>query len=219
MFKKLKAKLEKMTQMHRQSITAEISKFNDPIAEKTEWSPLKRGGSNFKTHNLEEVSSSLLKYKLSVGGILFIGLFGLIGSIVAVVGLFLLITGSTTGIFIALFGGVFAGVAYIMYRKMGAPILFDATMGYIWIGRKPPKFSGDNKISNKLIYFNDIHAIQILSERVSSQKSSYYSYELNMILKDGSRFAIVDHGNQAQIIIDAETLSSFLGKPVWDISC
>ena len=39
-----------------------------------------------------------------------------------------------------------------------------------------------------------------------------------MVLKDGTRFNVVDHGNHSQILIDAEDLSAFLGKPIWDVS-
>jgi hypothetical protein len=55
-----------------------------------------------------------------------------------------------------------------------------------------------------------------LTEYVSGNKSSYYSYELNLVLDDGSRINVVDHGNLERLRSDAQTLSQFLGKPVWD---
>ena len=63
---------------------------------------------------------------------------------------------------------------------------------------------------------SSIHALQLLSEFISGSKNSYYSYELNLVLHDGSRINVVDHGNLERLRSDASTLSQFLGKPVWD---
>ncbi len=60
-----------------------------------------------------------------------------------------------------------------------------------------------------------MHALQLISEYVSG-KSSYYSYELNLVLDDGSRINVVDHGNLAAIREDAGKLALFLAKPLWD---
>ena len=63
---------------------------------------------------------------------------------------------------------------------------------------------------------SSIHALQLLSEFVSGSKSSYHSYELNLVLNDGSRINVVDHGNLDRLRSDANTLSRFLDKPIWD---
>jgi hypothetical protein len=63
---------------------------------------------------------------------------------------------------------------------------------------------------------SSIHALQLLSEFVSGSKNSYYSYELNLVLDNGSRINVVDHGNLERLRADASTLSQFLDKPVWD---
>ncbi len=70
-----------------------------------------------------------------------------------------------------------------------------------------------------LKYFAEIeqiHALQLISEYCRSDKNSYYSYELNLILEDGKRINVVDHGNLGKIRDQAATLSEFLRKPVWD---
>ena len=97
MFEKLKAKLEKLAEAQRQHYTIETSQFNDPIADKTDWWPLKPGGSSFKTSRLNKLSSSQMKYQLSTGGKLFIGLFGVIGSIVGIIGMLMLIDRTSAG--------------------------------------------------------------------------------------------------------------------------
>ncbi|MGD9320846.1 MAG: hypothetical protein PVH99_12810, partial [Desulfobacteraceae bacterium] len=47
-------------------------------------------------------------------------------------------------------------------------------------------------------------------------KRSYYSYELNLVLRDSKRTNVMDHGDYEKLREDAQTLSQFLEKPVWD---
>lgn len=219
MFDKIKAKMKELKKnLAAGKYTIDTQQFNDPIAEKIEWGPAKSGGTNFKTNSLIKVSSSVYRYQLSIGGKLFIGVFGLIGFIVFIVALSLLISSNPTGYFLLLFSLVFMAAAYFMYRSMGTPIVLDRTMGVIWKGKKPPKFTGDQSASSEVIYTNDVHAIQVISEWIRSDKNSYSSYEINLVLKDATRFNLVDHGNKQQILSDAQDLSEFFGKPVWDAS-
>jgi len=39
-----------------------------------------------------------------------------------------------------------------------------------------------------------------------------------LVLKNGQRVNVVDHGKQPQILIDADILSQLMNKPVWDVS-
>jgi len=218
MFEKLKAKLKELQAQAEKQFDS--SQFNDPVALKTKWLPLKPGGANFKTNALVKVSSSVYCYQPSTGGKLFIGLFAGIGIIVIIVGLNMLINGGVSaGFFPILFGSIFAGVAFFTYRTIAMPKVFDSSLGFFWIGHKQPGFSGDQKTDkNKLIYFNEIHALQILSERIRSKNGSYYSYEINLVMKDASRYNLVDHGNYAQIRVDAELLAEMMAIPIWDVS-
>ncbi len=218
MFEKLKAKLEELQAQAEKQFDS--SQFNDPVALKTKWQPLKPGGANFKTNALVKVSPSVYRYQLSTGGKLFIGLFGTIGIVAFLFGLNMTIQSDiSTGFFPMLFGSIFTLVAYITYRSMGTPKVFDSSLGFFWIGHKQPGFSGDQKTdSNHLIYFSEIKALQILSERVRSKNGSYYSYEINLVMKDASRFNVVDHGSYTQIRVDAELLSEMMAIPIWDVS-
>jgi hypothetical protein len=44
------------------------------------------------------------------------------------------------------------------------------------------------------------------------------SYELNLVLKDGSRLNAIDHGNQQALRADSQTIATFINKPLWDAS-
>ena len=144
MFEKLKEKYAELLKAQMEKYKIDTSQFNDPIADETSWAPLKPGGANFKSHSLEKVSSSLMQYKLSTGGKIFLGLFAVIGLTAMIIGLILLLNGKGFSLFIVLFGSIFFGVSFIMYRTMAKPVTFDATMGLIWVGHKQPKFAGDN---------------------------------------------------------------------------
>jgi len=203
--------------------TFDPSKFNDPVAEKTEWIPLKRGGTNMKTHNLVEKHPQRVEFKMTVGILLFSILF--------------IIVGVFAGVFISwdVFSGVaqftlrdhwpallfffsFSGTGLIVLRSGSKPIVFDKHSGFYWKGRTEPDISTAGSEQKDNCRLSDIYAIQILRERVRGDEKSYNSYELNLVKKDGNRLNVVDHGKRDAIRADANKLSEFLGKPVWDIS-
>jgi hypothetical protein len=229
MFEKIKNKYQKyLAELEniKGRITSEfrikLETFNDPKALEVEWIPLKRGGANFKTNSLIKESPTRYKYQLSKGSLAFFGLFLAIGLVVMLVGLVLMFKNySHEYWFLILFGLVFSTVGFLLLKITGKSKTFDSAMGIIWFGKKQPKFSGDhanNKTTMALIYFSKVHAMQILSERVRGKNSSYISYELNLILIDGKRINLVDHGNISQIRVDAQKLSRMMGVPVWDVS-
>jgi hypothetical protein len=61
-----------------------------------------------------------------------------------------------------------------------------------------------------------IHALQLPAEDIRGSKTSYHSYELNVVLDDGSRLNVIDHGNAEKLRDGAGKLSTFLAKPIWD---
>jgi len=89
------------------------------------------------------------------------------------------------------------------------------TVGPRVIGASPDQVFNKDLIKH-LAPLDQVHALQLVSEYCSGNKSSYYSYELNLVLKDGRRVNVIDHGNINRIRQDAQTLSNFLGKPVWN---
>ena len=217
MLKKLVAKIKGLSE--RSSF--EASQFNDPIAEQTDWSPLKGGGTNFKTHNLKKVHAQRMVFRCSLGMLLFGGIFFLVGVGVlvgCVIGFFN--RGPDTEwqlfVFLPLFGLAFGAAGFFMLRGAMTPRVFDLSHGYYCRSRKKPEHAFDPSEIKDHVRLSEIHALQLLSEYCRGDKSSYYSYELNLILKDGSRINVVDHGGRSAIIRDAQELSLFLGKPLWN---
>lgn len=199
------------------------SKFNDDIAIKTEWFPLKRGGSNFGTHKLKQVDYNRIEFKSTLGAKIFSFIFLTVGVGIPVflgVDNFKLY-GSffrSEFLFIVLFGLIFFAAGSWMYYSFSKPVIFDKTKGMFWKGWKAPKryLSEGNKDSSSRI--SNIYALQIIPELVRSDNNNYLSYELNLVLKDGSRMNVVDHGDLGRLRDDSKILSEFLGVSIWDVT-
>lgn len=201
--------------------TSPAQKFSDPLAARVEWTPAKGGGANFCTHRLKVISTSKIVFRVTAGAQFFYGIFLCAGLGVMTVGIVNFtkhgLSVKPSDLFVPLlFGLVFAGVGGALMYFGNMPIVFDKATGYFWKSRKNPgqEFNPD-QIKNKA-HLSDIHAIQLISEYCSGSKSHYYSYELNLVLKNSTRLSVVDHGSRVKLREDAKALSQFLNVPLWD---
>ena len=197
------------------------SMFGDPVAEQTNWMPAKRGGANFRTRKLVMVTPNRIEFRASLAAKIFFGcfLFGGMGFAVGVS-----ISHYSTGIFpfnpdtlVPLIAGIgFAIVGGFLLYFGTAPVVFDKSRGFFWKGRKARDGVFDSNSQEHFAGLEDIHALQLISEYCRGSKRSYYSYELNLVLRNGRRINVMDHGDSKKLREDAKTLSQFLEKPVWD---
>jgi hypothetical protein len=194
-------------------------RFQDPLATTTEWTPLVGGGASFGTHRLKEPGLHRREMRPTRGALAFYLLFLIVGLGVAAAGLAVFVAGGRDAVppvlFLSLFGLVFTAVGGGLFYSGTKPIAFDVQLGYFWKGRNPPPYSFGLE-PKEAIALPRIHALQIVSERCSSSKSSFMSYELNLVLEDGSRRNVVDHGNIEGLRADARELAIFLAVPLWD---
>ncbi len=183
------------------------------IESNIDWEPLKSGGANFKTHKLVEVSSQRMEYKASVGNIIFGSIFLLAG-----IGISSIIFFQVFSIWLLLFGLVFAAVGVFILKSALNPIVFDKSEGFFWKGKKTPSMIADINELKVAAKLEDIYGLQVIKEYVKSSNkgrdTSYYSYEINLILNSGERLNVVDYGNANAILEDASKISKFLKKPV-----
>ena len=197
-----------------------VEKFNDSVAQKTSWGPLKKGGASFGTHNLAEVSSRRLEFKPTVFAVIFYLIFALVGlgmlSFVVYQEYLSGFTLESDFIFLSVGGIIFFTAGTVLGYHGTKPIVFDKEYGFYWKGKKKPNRDIEYSHPELFTALNDIHALQILSEYIKGNKSSYYSYELNLVLRDGSRVNVVDHGNLDKIREDARKVSQFISRPIWD---
>ena len=199
-------------------VTAE--RFNDSIALKTSWSPLKKGGASFGTHNLVSVSQRRMEFKPTIFAIIFYMIFTVLGFGLLSSGLYNEFQTSfefeSSNITLLIAGTIFFVVGTTLGYSGTKPIVFDREFGFYWKGRKKPNRDIEYSHPELFTPLNDIHALQILSEYIKGNKSSYYSYELNLVFRDGSRANVIDHGNLEKIREDAYKVSQFINRPVWD---
>lgn len=189
------------------------------LKSKVETSPLKKGGANFKTNVLIQESSSKLVYKPSRGVAVFCFIFLAVGLGVLLLGIMPLFKNDPDGAmpegFLIIFGLIFAGAGGFMFYYFYMPRVFDKQLGIYYKAYQPEIHKSNRTHSKTHIPLKSIIAIQLIGEHVKSDKGSYQSFELNLVLNDGTRENVIDHAGLKSIIIDAEILSEFLNIPIW----
>ena len=204
-------------------VEVKLADTDDPLASRIDWDPLNSGGANFKTQWLEKSASSLMRVRPTIGARLFALVFMLPGLGGLVIGVPYHFIGGDfgAGLFFIAWGGVFFGAGMFMWYQFSRGFVFDKTAGRYFKGKdydRSRRFSDD-----KQGRLSDIHALQMLTERVTSSSSkggssSYKSYEINLVLENGRRVNVMDHGNLSEIESSAREMARFLDVPVWRAS-
>lgn len=172
------------------------STLGDPQALQTQWTPLEPGGANFTTHELREDDGGL-EYRKNWKLMLF-------GSVFFAAGLGCSLLATVTSYWVLLLGLPFLGVGG--YLVWPTTIRFDQRSRTVTLRGRP-------------IPFSRIVAVQLITERVSSDDSSDYdSHELNLVLSDGSRLNCVDHAGKQALRDDLQRLRALIGCKAWDAS-
>ncbi len=201
------------------------SRFDDPISAKADWVPVKESGKGGSSHKLVRVNPHRLEFRaplatrlvyiflLMVGaGLIVLGVWvsgGLSGTMFSGMELFNAVIPIVIGCAISCAAG---GMLYVDT----APVVFDKSTGYFWKGRKSPDKDTDCTALKCCTRLDDIYALQLISSYHRLSRPPFYSYELNLVLKDFRRINIADPRNLSQVRADASALSLFLEKPVWD---
>lgn len=194
--------------------------LNDSIALQTEWNSNSSSSSNFKTHKLVYKNPNRYEFKPTVASKVFSAIFMIVG--IAVPVLFLNLpadSGEEAPVWALVgFGAIFFAVGAAMHYYQSKPIVFDKLEGFYWKGRQKPDHTFGLEDSKNICRIRNIHAIQVLKKFVSGNKSSYHCYEINLVLKNGSRLHVVAHAGEKAMKDHAAELARFLGVPVWDAS-
>jgi len=194
--------------------------FSDPFAQSTPWTPLVAGGSSFCTHRLKKIDNTALEFRPTFGLKLFCSVFVGMGAAFAFIPLGAIYRQfggfHFSMLFSPLFGLFFCALGILMYYMASAPILFDLKRRSYSKGWKSSVASSSG-IKGVQVELDRVRGLQVLSEYCSGNKSSYYSYELNLVLDDASRVNVVDHGDLKALREDAQVLGQSLEVPVWDM--
>lgn len=219
MLRKMFQKLQNITS--NKSFETNQIQFEAPQVTKTDWRPLKRNGSNFCTHRLVEVATDRVEFRATWGlkllSLIFVGV-GIICLIILQRSGHLSREFLVNGEYFIRFFPVSMGLLFLIvgcctFYFGTTPIVFDKQIGYFWRGRTEI-FVGE--VAKHYVKLEKIRALQLLSKYCKDSDGSYYSYELNLVLDNGDRINVVDHGHSENLREDAGILAKFLGVPVWD---
>ena len=99
------------------------------------------------------------------------------------------------------------------YIKRAPLIVFDKRSGVFIKGKKAFKGKqGASEIKGRL---KDIYSLQIIPEHYVYDEGQILTYEINLVQNDGNRIHLIDQGNFNIVEQQVNTLSKFLGVPIW----
>lgn len=178
----------------------------DPVPDDLDWTPLRAGGAVFRTHRVQHDD---VRFELVPSGSAraLIGTSSLIGFVLLIGGVILWRWHADMGALIV--GVVMFVVAQILvlllHRLLDHRHVFDRASGrYSWT-RRP---AGSLALA-------ELRGLQITNKRVIGPESDHDSEELNLVLANGQRVNVLDHGDTQTLHADAHALATWLGKPLW----
>lgn len=202
---------------------------DDDVARQTDWGPLAEGGSNFASHSLQQVDSGRLEFTPTLVTRLFTWLPTMFAVLQIPVAYLLLTYGIGDQPILKMIIKGLAVMALIcgpllswfLAHTLLRPVVFDQSLRLFWKGRRHPDTTDDSTSHTPCCRLDDIYALQILSEMVTTHSKEhgthrFRSHELNLILQDARRLNVIDHGNLEVVRNDARQLARFLQVPVWD---
>lgn len=185
-----------------------VNPYDDKFAEETYWQPMRPGGANFRTHEIEKLSetSLALKNNMSMNAIYI--LFLAPGLVLFVFGWLEAI--AKHGTFSAIWDGTnWTGLIFVVVGLF----LKSAFASAYFLFDKSTNALNSDEVN---ISLDRIKALQVIDEITGGHEGGVYtSYELNAVLDNGDRIHLMDHGDLSAFQEDAEHLAEFLDVPIW----
>lgn len=222
---------EKLEEMKENKRLGEIEKLKlikeickeDEIGMKTDWEPLKRGGSSHKNFNLKiDEERNILKINETLGS-RFLTIFAIVfilGMTVSLIREEASVSVNSYGVgndskLVFLIPASMLGILIIgsFFNTKTNRSIFDNNKRIFYKGKYDSKKDRGEK---EVILYENIYAIQIISEMIRKEKTYFTSYEVNLVLNDTTRINVLDHSNLSSILKDTKMLSQYLNVPIWD---
>ena len=200
--------------------------FDDPVAMRTGWEPLSPGGSRYTTNRLRESAPQVLSFQptayrhyQSLVHLVSLLVFGN-ALIVSLLRDELNINRPDEWWVISMLVQILVGCGVTLVL-LNRSIVVDANAAEVRLGLPRlgwlNQFPWLRKLLCRSLPFSEIHSIQLLDEEVRiPHEQMFWSYELNLLLRDGKRINLIDHRNQREICWDAGDLSRMMDVPIWD---
>ena len=200
--------------------------FDDPVAMRTGWDPLSPGGSRHTTNRLREIAPQVLSFQptayshyQSLVYLLSLLVFGN-ALIVSLLRNELNINRPDEWWVISALLQILVGCGVTLVL-LNRSIIVDGNASQVRLGLPRVQWLNQfpwlQKLLGRSVPFSEIHSIQLLDEEVRPRREQmFWSYELNLVLRDGKRINLIDHRNQREICWDAGDLSRIMDVPIWD---
>ena len=179
--------------------------------------PVKKGGTNFTARRLKTLPDGTLVFCPTLLN-WFVSSIFILFTIPFLFPFFTLRTMPELGarlflIFILLF---FWGVGFFLLRHLLLKPRFDFERRAYFRSITAPRYGDSGERKKDYTPFSQIIGLQLLTEECRGSKGSrFLSHELNLVLEDGKRINIIDHGGWENIKKDAEELAEKLDLPLW----
>jgi len=207
------------------SSISEYLETDDPVVALTSWKSLSRGGQDFKSHTMVRVDEDHLEFRISLQSILAYLSMSLVGVIIIFVSIFgkmIGMSGSGNPIVIFLVGLLFSGLGFYLFKRAQETICINRAFRAIYKGSIDPASVMNPHAVDYFHSLDKLHAVQLLQKYVKNhsdgKNNSYFSYELNLVLNDGTRIKVLDHGNVKAIVKQSNALAEFLQVPLWNVT-
>ena len=197
--------------------------FRDPIALQTKWDNAPSSNSSSFPRRMVVVNPHRLEFQASILTKFLAAMFIIVSLVPGLFVLNFLILA-----FLLQIGKVFVlvGIAIIspfiilslwMEAATRTPIIFDKSKDYFFRKNSAARASQTEKVP-KTCKLSHVHALQLICIQVSLNYANkkFNMYELNLVLRDGSRINVLSDGALEQVRKEARFLAAFLHKPLWD---
>lgn len=197
-------------------VEVKLAGTDDPLATQISWNPAKSGGANFKTQKIVD-SNERITIQRSVRATLFYMVFVIPGLFAILVGVpYFFQQGDMIPTVFALIWGLLFGGGGVYAIKKSKPFAIDKRKGLYFFGNEYPSAQQPNPMGFGSV--KNIHAIQLLTERIRSDSNSFNSFEMNLVFKDGQRLNIMDSGDAQEVRYAAKIIGTHLNIPIWEAS-
>lgn len=157
------------------------------------WEPISLSGSGYETHHYEKRDNKLMPFPS--------GITTLLGGLFALCSAILLLDPMQGN----------EGLGYLLV------CMFTATVGFVMMSASDKALFNKSNNSfqrNAFCLSKDLenaHCLQILEKEIDRPNKWFLCYELNLVMKDGSRINILNHANYDSIVNSANEIALFTG--------
>ncbi len=179
---------------------------SDPVAAKTHWQSMAAGASNFKMQQLEKSNAGLI-IRASFEVKLFYWAFIFTGLVPIVLEYFFL----------------WNDIDFILdplLSTCGIFVLVGMLLSWMFTGKRIEfnKVSKTIYTSERKFPFSEVYALQVITSLAGGHGHGIYrNNELNIVLNDGQRINVLNHGGVAAFEYQELQLSKLLNVPVWQV--